>query len=75
MRIPEARDGSRFTADLVLPDGTYRVGAKGKERNVAGYADAVEALTTMDVPRWRRPNGTSGMAGIVTGVRWVEVAV
>jgi hypothetical protein len=73
MRIPEAKDGSRFTADLVLPDGTYRIGPKGDERNVHGYREALDALESMSIPRWRRPNASSGMAGIVTGVRWISV--
>ena len=32
------------------------MGPKGHERKFASFADAVEALDEMEVPRWRRRN-------------------
>jgi hypothetical protein len=73
MLVPEAADGTLFTPDLARPDGTFRIGPKDDERVVKGYRDALSELRRMDKPYWRRPSATSGIPGIVVGVRWVEV--
>lgn len=71
--VPEAKDGSRFTADLVLRDGTYRIGGLDGEFHVLGYTNALRFLHAMASPTWRRPSRTSGISGVVKGVRWVTV--
>lgn len=63
-----ARDGSCFGPHLRRAGG-FTIGAKGAERGVAGYLEALEVLRGMSPPCWRRPNG-AGNWGIVTGVEW-----
>lgn len=63
-----ARDDSTFDPVTCLRAGGYWVGAKGSEQKYESFADALAALRSMDVPRWRRPN-RRGNWGIVTGVR------
>lgn len=71
--VPEAKDGSRFTPDLVLWDGSYRIGAYRDEFPVQGYLAALAVLAEMEAPYWRRPSRTSGISGVVKGVRWVTL--
>jgi hypothetical protein len=69
--VPVARDGSIFNPDLVR-SGVFQVGAKGEEQNFNTFSEALLALNTMPVPRWRRPND-KGHWGIVSGVSWQRV--
>lgn len=69
--VPVARDGSMFTPDLMRNDA-YRIGAKGEEEGIPGFAEALERLNAMAVPRWRRPN-EKGLWGIVSGVAWQRI--
>lgn len=69
--VPVARDGSIFNPGLVR-SGVFQVGAKGEEQNFSTFAEALSALNTMPVPRWRRPND-KGHWGIVSGVAWQRV--
>lgn len=69
--VPVARDGSFFNPDLVR-GGTYQIGAKGHEESFDTFNEALAALNTMAVPRWRRPND-KGNWGIVSGVAWQRV--
>lgn len=69
--VPVARDGSMFTPDLIR-NGAYRIGAKGEEEDISGFAEALARLNTMPVPRWRRPN-EKGLWGIVSGVAWQRI--
>ena len=71
--VPEAKDGSRFTPALVLWDGTYRIGGLDAEFHVMGYTNALRLLHHMEAPSWRRPSRTSGISGVVKGVRWVTL--
>ena len=77
--IPVANDGSEFTPDLLRDArtksdlGGYAIGPKGDETVVPTYQDALKALHSMDVPRWRRPNPESGNWGVVTGQSWRRV--
>jgi hypothetical protein len=66
--VPFARDGSGFGPHLRRAGG-FMIGAKGAERRVVGYLEALEVLRRMSPPCWRRPNG-AGNWGIVTGVEW-----
>lgn len=75
--VPEASDGNIFGprscgrgADGEL---RYTIGNKGDEQTFANYDEALAALTTMVVPRWRRPN-PRGNYGIVRAERWRRVS-
>jgi len=67
--VPVAKDGSCFHPGLKSKDGTYRIGAKDAELQIADYEMALTHLQQMPTPHWRRP-GPKGNWGIVTGVRW-----
>ncbi|WP_202799818.1 ASCH domain-containing protein [Rhodanobacter fulvus] len=66
--VPVAKCGNWFGPYLARA-GKFTIGAKGEEVSYANYDEALSALRTMPVPRWRRPN-SKGNWGIVTGVRW-----
>ncbi|WP_377811158.1 hypothetical protein ABNQ38_33810 (plasmid) [Azospirillum sp. A29] len=66
--VPVARDGSVFHPGLQRGAG-YTIGPKGKERQIADFAEALAKLQSMPVPYWRRPN-TQGNWGIVSGISW-----
>jgi hypothetical protein len=69
--VPVARDGSFFNAALKGPNG-YRIGEKGDEVVFQTFEDALESLRKMKKPYWRRPSKTTGIPGIVAGIRWEE---
>lgn len=72
--VPVATDGTMFTPDLRRTRAMHFViGAKGNERTIGNYEEALAELYKMDVPRWRRPNPQSGNLGIVTGQTWKRV--
>ena len=71
IRVPVAADGSTFGPDLVRK-GHYTVGAKGAEKKYDHFEAALDALTKMDQPRWRRPN-SAGNWGIVSGSAWKDI--
>jgi hypothetical protein len=75
--VPVANDGTMFIPSLRRrgkgQDGGYTIGAKGDERVVPTYEDALGQLSKMEAPRWRRPNSESGKWGIVTGQTWKRV--
>lgn len=71
LRVPQAADGGLFHPGLRRRNG-YTVGAKGSEVTVEDFNTALQALTKMSEPRWRRPNG-QGNWGIVRAVAWVEI--
>ncbi len=58
-------DGSKtlFLPTLATKNG-YQIGAKGEERCVPDYWDALDALNAMATPRFRRAN-SAGNRGIV----------
>jgi hypothetical protein len=68
MFVPVAKEGSWFSPDLRRA-GHYVIGPKGAEENVDEYEKALNRLSRMATPRWRRPNN-EGNWGIVSGVRW-----
>ena len=47
----------------------YKVGEKGSEQYYETFEAALQALTKMKVPRFRRPNQNNRF-GIVNGIRW-----
>jgi hypothetical protein len=64
-------DGSRFEPSLKRGVG-YRIGPKGSEVVVSTFEEALNALRSMEIPRWRRPN-PAGNWGIVSGIRWGSI--
>lgn len=66
--VPVAKCGSWFGPHLARA-GRFTIGAKGKEFPCSSYDEALAALRSMAVPRWRRPNN-NGNWGIVAGIRW-----
>jgi hypothetical protein len=68
--VPIASDGTWFGPHL-LRAGEFTIGAKGEEKKVDSYEEALQELGAMDVARWRRPN-PRGNWGIVSGVEWVQ---
>lgn len=73
--VPVDRDGAAFSPSLGRGEGPakFTVGAKGEEVQVEGYEAALERLTRMETPRWRRPNPESGNWGIVSGQSWRRI--
>lgn len=75
--VPVANDGNIFNPSLwrkgKFHDGGYTIGAKGAERVVPDFDEALELLRKMETPRWRRPNPESGNWGIVSGQTWRRV--
>lgn len=71
IRVPVAADGTTFDPCLAR-NGYYTVGAKGAEEKHASFDAALDALTRMDKPRWRRPNA-AGNWGIVSGCSWRDI--
>ncbi|TLP42179.1 hypothetical protein FDK21_20150 [Cohaesibacter sp. CAU 1516] len=71
IRVPVAADGSCFGPDLAR-NGHFTVGAKGEEKKYDSFEAALDALTKMDKPRWRRPN-SAGNWGIVSGNAWKSI--
>lgn len=70
--VPAGRDGREFSPRLRRPQG-YQIGAKGQERWIADYFEALALLSAMHRPSWRRPNEEgSGRWGIVKAERWVR---
>lgn len=69
LMVPVARDGRWFGPELARNRGMYQIGAKGEERRIAGFEQALAELEQMDVARWRRPN-ERGNWGIVSAIEW-----
>lgn len=72
--VPEARDGTVFSPTACKRGGKngtpyYTVGAKDGEVDYDDYEEALNALSRMSTPRWRRPN-EHGNFGIVSAERW-----
>lgn len=70
--VPVANDGSWFGPHLQKSSG-FSIGKKGQERVVLSFEEALENLTKMPTPYWRRPN-KAGNWGIVSGVRWAMIS-
>jgi hypothetical protein len=70
--VPVARDGSMFEPSC-RTSGGYTVGEKLNEQKFQDFYEALDALTQMPTPKWRRPN-LSGNRGIVSGVEWHRVS-
>lgn len=75
--VPVANDGSLFAPSLRREgkghEGGFTIGAKGSERAVPDFDEALQQLHKMDAPRWRRPNSESGNWGVVTGQSWKRI--
>ncbi len=67
--VPVAKDGSFFSPGLKRKKG-FAIGKKGEERYYDSFTEALSALEKMPSPYWRRPSQTTGVPGIVRGVRW-----
>jgi hypothetical protein len=67
VRVPfyVEKDGSKtfFLPNCRAPGG-YRIGPKGSEEQFADYWTALSRLSSMQTPRFRRPN-SEGIFGIV----------
>lgn len=66
--VPVAADGSWFMPDSRNGRG-YTIGPKGIEEKHDNYFAALEHLSKMKVPSWRRRNA-AGNYGIVRATRW-----
>lgn len=66
--VPVAADGTYFGPHCKSGNG-YTIGAKGAERKVNDYFEALALLQKMNTPYWRRENA-AGNRGIVRGLRW-----
>lgn len=69
--VPQAKDGSLFSPSCSSRNG-FTIGPKGSEFQVSDFEEALESLSRMKKPYWRRRNN-KGRLGIVTGVTWVNV--
>jgi len=70
--VPTSADGSYFSPNLRMKKG-YQIGIEGKERFVEDFDDALDQLTKMSPPTWRRPSATSGRFGRIVGTKWVRM--
>lgn len=70
--VPYAADGSHFGPHLKRA-GKFTVGDKDDEIQFEDFDEALAYLRRMGVAKWRRPNA-AGSWGIVSAVRWAEVA-
>lgn len=78
--VPQSTEGDAFTPDRVVRPArstagiSITVGAKGEERQYPDFYDALTALASMRVARWRRRN-SAGHWGIVRARgAWVAVS-
>lgn len=69
--VPQARDASFFGPHCKQLNG-YKIGKKGEETYVENFTEALDILSRMPKPYWRRPSPTSGVPGIVSGATWIE---
>lgn len=70
--VPVAADGSYFAPGLRLKSG-FQIGPEDTERFVDDFDDALEQLTKMSPPTWRRPSTGSGRFGRVVGTKWIRM--
>ena len=70
--VPYAADGSHFGPHLKRA-GKFTVGEKDDEVQFEDFDEALAYLRRMGVSKWRRPNA-AGSWGIVSAVRWIELA-
>ncbi|WP_162783638.1 hypothetical protein [Devosia naphthalenivorans] len=71
VHVPCASDGSVFHPGLRRRNG-FTIGPKGSEMTLGDFDEALQALSQMSEPRWRRPN-ESGNWGIVRATSWVAM--
>lgn len=78
--VPQSAEGDAFTPDRVVRPArstagiSITIGAKGEERQYGDFYDALTALASMRVARWRRRN-SAGHWGIVRARgAWVAVS-
>jgi hypothetical protein len=69
--VPVARDGTLFNPGLQRA-GSYTIGRRGEEEQVADFNAALDKLHRMPVAYWRRPND-KGNWGIVVADHWERV--
>jgi len=67
--VPASKDGSIFDPVHCRGASGYTIGKKGAEQKIADYLSALDQLTQMPTPYWRRPNA-GGNWGLVAGVSW-----
>jgi hypothetical protein len=67
--VPMAKDGSIFDPVKCKTSGGYTIGKKGAEDQVEDYLVALDRLSKMPTPHWRRPNAV-GNRNLVSGVSW-----
>lgn len=71
--VPVADDGSLFRPSLKRDRVQhFTIGAKGSEEAIAEFDEALQKLSRMEVPYWRRPNA-NGNWGIVSGQSWKRI--
>jgi len=70
--VPASADGSYFSPKLRMEKG-YQIGVEGKERFVEDFDEALDQLTRMSPPTWRRPSATSGRFGRVVSTKWIRM--
>ncbi|PPQ32045.1 hypothetical protein CCR94_07240 [Rhodoblastus sphagnicola] len=69
MFVPATKDGNLFDPKTCRRAHGYTIGKKGSEVKVEDYRSALDRLSKMPTPQWRRPNAL-GNWGIVSGVSW-----
>jgi len=67
--VPVARDGTWFDPVSCRNARGYTIGPKGAEEPIDDYQVALQRLSRMRTPYWRRPNSV-GNWGLVAGVAW-----
>ena len=71
--LPVAKDGSYFS-NVCKQTAGFKVGKKGNEEYIRKFEQALDALRSMPIAYWRRPN-ENGRYGIVRAVEWKVVAL
>jgi hypothetical protein len=72
--VPVSKDGSWFDPVRCRGLGGFSIGPKGAEERIDDYEEALDRLSRMRVPYWRRPNSV-GNWGIVAGISWKRKSV
>jgi hypothetical protein len=67
--VPVAKDGTWFDPATCRRGGGYTIGSKGAEETYEDFRKALDRLSRMGTPQWRRPN-PAGHWGLVSAVGW-----
>ena len=80
IHVPQDSDGAPFVPKHVVRKQrsgggiSIYIGPKGQEQQIHDYYEALHALATMDVPRWRRRNSAGNWGIVRARGSWVSIS-